>query len=280
LIVRLVQVDEALISRAINLKVIGRHGVGLDNVDLRAASARGIAVVFTPRVNANAVAEHAVNLLLALARHTVRADQVARQNRFDLRGQLVGIELRLKVLGVVGMGAVGTRMAQICLRGFGMKVVAFDPCLTVRPLEPALRYVDSLVALLQQANVVSLHLPLTEETKHLINSRTLALMKPSALLINTARGSIVDTRALASALEAHQISGAALDVYEDEPLPADHPILSAPRTVLTPHIASSTQDSMDEMARQVATQVLQVLRGERPASLANPEALGGKLKHS
>jgi D-3-phosphoglycerate dehydrogenase len=277
LIVRLVPVDAALISRAPNLKVVGRHGVGLDSVDLAAASARGIAVVYTPRVNANSVAEHAVNLLLALARHTVRADATTRTNRFDLRGQLVGMELRHKVLGIVGMGAVGTRLAEICSRGFGMKVVAFDPCLTARPLEPAVTYVNTLEDLLRQADVVSLHLPLTEETRHLINARTLGLMKPSALLINTARGSVVDTQALAAALEANQIQGAALDVFEDEPLPAGHPILSAPRTVLTPHIASSTRDAMDAMAYEVALQVLQVLRGERPASLANAEAVSGRL---
>jgi D-3-phosphoglycerate dehydrogenase len=248
LIVRLFNVSGEVISQARNLKVVGRHGTGLDNVDLPAASARGIQVVYTPRVNANAVAEHAVNLMLAVARHTVQADPMTRQNRFDLRGQLIGIELRRRVLGIVGMGAVGSRVAEICSRGFEMRVVAFDPAAVVRPLQSEVAYVDSLGELLKQADIVSLHLPLNPATRHLINSHTLGQMKPSAVLINTARGGIVDTLALAAALEASQIGAAGLDVFEDEPLPAGHPILAAPRTVLAPHIASSTTDSMDEMA--------------------------------
>jgi D-3-phosphoglycerate dehydrogenase len=279
LIVRLFNVSGEVISKAKNLKVVGRHGSGLDNVDIPAATARGVQVVYTPRVNANAVAEHAVNLMLAVARHTAKADPMARQNRFDLRGQLIGIELRNRVLGVVGMGAVGSRVAEICVRGFEMKVVAFDPAVVERPMQSEVTYVESLADLLRQADIVTLHLPLTSETRHLINSQTLDQMKPSAVLINTARGGIVDTLALAAALEAKRIRGAGLDVFEDEPLPADHPILWVPRTVLAPHIASSTVDSMDEMARLVARQVLQVFAGERPEFLVNPEAIEGRAKH-
>lgn len=279
MIVRLFNVSGEVISKARNLKVIGRHGVGVDNVDMPAASARGIPVVYTPRVNANAVAEHAVNLMLALARHTVKADPMTRQNRFDLRGQLIGIELRRRTLGIVGMGAVGARVAEICSRGFEMRVVAFDPAAAVRPLQSEVRYVGSLGELLKQADVVSLHLPLNPETKHLINSQTLGQMKPSAVLINTARGAIVDTIALAAVLEDNRIGGAGLDVFEDEPLPTGHPILIAPRTVLAPHIASSTVDSMDEMARLVARQVLEILRGERAEFLANPEVISAVAKH-
>lgn len=271
LIVRLVAVNEALLRSAPNLKVIGRHGTGLDNVDLHGATSRGIPVVFTPSANANAVAEHTVHLMLALARHALAADKAVREGHFDRRDSLVGFELRRKTLGIVGLGAIGSRVARICLSGFEMRILAFDPYLTASPSQESVTVVRSLRELLEQADIVTLHIPLTAGASHMINAETLSYMKRSALLINTARGGIVDTLALAEALCRGQILGAGIDVFEEEPLPLDHPLLSAPHTLFSAHIASSTREAMEEMSERVARQVLQVLAGERPEFVANPE---------
>jgi D-3-phosphoglycerate dehydrogenase len=272
IIVRLSKVTAAMLSAAPNLQVIGRHGVGIDNIDLKAATERRIPVVFTPSAltMANAVAEHTVQLMLALARHAVAADQIVRAGRWGERSSLLGVEFYQKTLGVIGLGAIGKRVAEICQKGLGMKVVAFDPYLKQTPPQLEITLVDSLRELLQQADVVTLHLPSTAETSHLIDAEALAGMKPTALLINTARGAILDTTALAQALHSGQLLGAALDVFEEEPPPANHPLLTAPRTLFSPHVASMTSGSMARMAELVARQVVQVLTGERPAHVANP----------
>jgi D-3-phosphoglycerate dehydrogenase len=274
LIVRLVPVTASLIGKAEKLRVVGRHGAGLDTVDLHAATKRRIPVVYTPLVNANAVAEHAIHLVLSLARHTLAGDQAVRKLRFDQRDSLVGFELRHKTLGVVGIGGIGLRVAEIAYKGFDMRIVAYDPFAeTLPPTHNFVERAGSLRELLQQADVITLHSPLTPETHHIINSESLKWMKRSALLINTSRGAVVDTHVLANALNSGQLAGAALDVFENEPLPADHPIQSATNVLFSPHIAGSTVEAREAMAELVARQVLQVLRGERPEFLANPEAL-------
>jgi len=274
IIVRLVPITASLLSKAVNLKVVGRHGAGLDTVDLEAATSRRIPVVYTPFANANAVAEHTLHLILSLARYTLAGDRAVRDSRFDLRDSLVGFELRCKTLGMVGIGSIGLRVAEICHNGFEMKIVAYDPF--VKSLAPPYGFVsraDSLRELLQQADVVTLHLPLTPETHHMINSDSIGWMKSSAWLINTARGSVVDTVALANALNGGQLAGAALDVFENEPLPADHPLQSAAHVLFSPHIGGSTLEAREAMGEIVARQVLQVLNGQRPEFVANPQAL-------
>lgn len=271
IIVRLTPVNEHLLRSSPKLRVIGRHGVGLDNVDLPAATSRGIPVVFTPCANTNAVAEHTVHLMLALARHALAADKAVREGHFNRRNSLIGFELRRKILGIVGLGAIGSRVARICLSGFDMKVLAFDPYLTTLPSQKFITLTPTLRELLEQADIVTLHLPLTAETSGMINAETLSYMKPSALLINTARGRIVDSIALAQALGRGQIGGAAIDVFEQVPLPPDHPLLSAPAALFSAHIGSSTHEALEEMSERVCRQVLQVLAGERPESVANPE---------
>ena len=278
-IVRLCRITAGVLSVAAKLKVIGRHGAGLDNVDLKAATERGIPVVFTPSAltMANAVAEHTVQMMLALARHTVMADKVVREGRFEQRSSLQGVELCQKTLGIIGLGAIGVRVAEICHKGFGMRILAYDPYVDGSPPQLDITLVHSLTELLEQADVVTLHLPSTAETSYMIDAGTLRCMKPSALLINTARGAVVDTVALAEALRRGELLGAALDVFEKEPLPLDHPLLSAPRTLFSPHIGSSTGAAMEKMAELVAHQVVQVLRGERPQFVANPEVFEGEL---
>jgi D-3-phosphoglycerate dehydrogenase / 2-oxoglutarate reductase len=224
----------------------------------------------------NAVAEHTVQLMLALARHAVAADRMVREGRFGERTSLLGVELYRKTLGVIGLGAIGKRVAEICRKGLGMRIVAYDPYLQESPPESETILVQSLRELLPQADVVTLHLPFTAETSRLLGAEELATLKPSALLINAARGKIIDTVALAQALHRGQLLGAALDVFEDEPLPLDHPLLTAPRTLFSPHIASLTGGSMDRIAELVARQVVQVLQGERPAYVANPAAFASR----
>ena len=278
-IVRLCRITAGVLSRAPKLKVIGRHGAGLDNVDLKAATERAIPVVFTPSAltMANAVAEHTVQMMLALARHTVAGDKAVREGRFGQRSSLQGVELYQKTLGIVGLGAIGVRVAEICQRGFGMQILVYDPYVEDQPSQAEVTLVRSLRELLERADVVTLHLPSTAETSYMIDAEALRLMKPSALLINTARGAVVDTAALAEALCRGQLLGAALDVFEKEPPPLDHPLLSAPRTLFSPHLGSSTGAAMERMAELVARQVVQVLRGERPQFVANPEVLESGL---
>lgn len=271
-IVRLFKITDAVLSAAPKLRVIGRHGAGLDNVELKAATERRIPVVFTPSAQtmANAVAEHTVQMMLALARHAVAADRLVRDGNFAQRSSLQGVELHGRTLGVIGLGAIGGRVAEICQNGFGMQVLAYDPYVDEQPSQPAFTLVKSLHELLEQSDVVTLHLPSTPETFHMINVETLGYMKHSALLINTARGAVLDTLALAEALNRGHLGGAALDVFEEEPPPLDHPLMSVPRTLFSPHIGSTTGAAMEKMAELVARQVIQVLNGERPAFVANP----------
>jgi D-3-phosphoglycerate dehydrogenase len=276
-IIRLTKFTASTLGAAPNLKVIGRHGVGVDNIDLKAATERRVPVVFTPSAltMVNAVAEQTVMLMMAMARHAVAADQIVREGRWAQRGSLLGIEFHEKTLGVIGLGAIGSRVAAICHSGLAMKIVGFDPYVKEAPPSLVIALMDSLLEVLQQADVVTLHLPSTPETAHLIGAKELAAMKPTALLINAARGSIVDSVALAQALHRGHLFGAALDVFEEEPPGLDHPLLTAPRTLFSPHVASMTGGSMARMAELVARQVVQVLSGERPQHVANPEVYEG-----
>ena len=274
IIVRLVPVTASMIERGVNLKVIGRHGAGLDTVDLQAATSRNIPVVYTPFANANAVAEHTLHLILSLARHTVAGDRAVKESRFELRDSLVGFELRNQILGVVGIGSIGLRVAEIAHKGFQMRILAYDPHAgTLSPSHSFVKRTDSLRDLLQHADIVTLHSPLSLETRHIINSESLGWMKRSALLVNTSRGAVIDTEALARALQAGRIAAAALDVFENEPLPSNHPLQFTDRVLFSPHIGGSTREARAAMAELVACQVVQVLKGERPKFLANPEAL-------
>jgi D-3-phosphoglycerate dehydrogenase len=271
LIVRLVPVTASLMEKAAKLKVIGRHGAGVDTIDLPAATQKGIRVVYTPCANANAVAEHTLNLVLSLARHTVAGDHAVRQSGFTLRDTLIGLELRNKTLGIVGLGAIGLRVADIGHHGFGMKVVGYDPYAKLPSSHSFVQSTESLRQLLETSDVVSLHAPLTPGTQHMINAESLHWMKRSALLVNTSRGAVIDTVALAEALGSGELGGAALDVFEKEPLAAEHPLQSAQRVLFSPHLAGSTREAREAMAQLVARQVVQVLKGEPPEHLANPQ---------
>lgn len=259
-----VRVDAPLIEAGSRLVVIGRAGVGVDNVDLDAATRAGVTVVNAPTGNTIAAAEHTLALLLGLARRVAAADASVRRGEWQ-RAPFEGIEVRGKTLGLIGLGKIGLAIADRA-RGLEMTVVGHDPYVTAE--QASLHGVElvDLDTLLARSDVVSVHVPLTHATKHLIGRATIAKMKPGAFVLNTARGGIVDEAALADALLSGQVGGAAIDVFEMEP-PKDSPLLAAPNTILTPHLGASTAEAQVAVAVEVAHGVLDVLDG-RPARSA------------
>jgi D-3-phosphoglycerate dehydrogenase len=259
-----VKVDADLIVAGSRLVVVGRAGVGVDNVDIDAATRAGITVVNAPTGNTIAAAEHTLALLFALARRIPAADASVRSGEWK-RSLFTGHELRGRTLGIVGFGKIGQAIADRA-RALEMSVVAVDPYVT--PEQAALHGVElvDFDALLARSDVVTVHVPLTRATRGLIGIDALAKMKPGALLLNVARGGIVDEAAVAQALRGGQLAGAGIDVFEREP-PVDSPLLDAPGTVLTPHLGASTEEAQVLVAEEVADQVLAVLAG-RPARYA------------
>ena len=272
-ITRLFRVSADDIESCRNLKVIARHGVGVDMVDCRAATARGIPVLYTPGANSRSVAEYAIALVMALARQIGPAWQAVLSGRFDQRTSFEGIELAGKTLGLIGLGQVGGRVAEIAAQGLKMDVRGYDPILEKDGYEGSASIEDSLEAVLRRADFLSLHVPLSPQTKHMLTEQHLRQLKPGCRIVNTSRGGVIDEAALVRALESGEVAGAALDVFETEPLPADHPLCRAPNTLLTPHIAGATREALDNMARDAAHGVLDVLNGRRPRHAVNPEVL-------
>ena len=254
------------IDAAPRLLLIVVHGVGHDPVDVPHALARGIVVCNTPVANTISVAEHAIALLLALARQTGPADRAVRDSAFERRYTLRLTELRGLTLGIVGCGQIGLATARIARLGFGMRILGYSP--SVAPLRLRQRRIEpceSLGALLERADAVSLHVPLRPDTRGMIGPAELGRMKPCAFLINTARGPLVDQEALVSALRAGRPGGAGLDVFEREPVPPDHPLLELPNVVLSPHVAGASEAAMVRTADAVATAVLRMAAGRLPA---------------
>jgi len=259
-----VQVDAGLIAAATRLVVVGRAGVGVDNVDLDAATRAGITVVNAPTGNTVAAAEHTLALLFGLARRIAAADASVRRGEWK-RSQFTGVELRGKTLGIVGLGKIGQAIADRA-RALEMTVIGSDPYITAE--QAALHGVEltEFDALIARADVVTVHVPLTRATRGFIGVEVLARMRPGALLLNVARGGVVDETAVAEALRSGRLGGAAIDVFETEP-PAGSPLIDAPNTVLTPHLGASTEEAQVLVAEEVADQVLDVLAG-RPARYA------------
>jgi len=251
------QVDAELIEASDSLEVIGRAGVGIDNIDIDAATRRGIAVLNAPAANTYSTAELAIGLMLAVARKLPSADLSVRRGEW-LRKSMRGTQLFGKTLGVVGVGRIG---AEVVRRGraFGMRTLAYDPYVSAdRANELGLALVP-LEKLLETADVVTLHVPLTAENRGLIGAEEIGRMKEGAILINAARGGLVDEAALARALETGRLGGAGLDVYEREPLPGDSPLRGAPNTVFTPHLGAATAEAQAEVSRQIAVAVRDAL---------------------
>ncbi len=262
-IVRTFTISSEDISRAVRLKAIVNHGVGVDNIDLKAAKEHGIPVAYTPTGNTNAVAEHVIALLMSLSRRVIPARQALIDGRFTDRNDYRGIEVAGKTLGIIGLGRIGNQVAKKAI-GMDMNVVAFDAFVPLEDFPGYVTGLDSFEEVLASADCITLHVPLTPETHHMINVNTLKLMKPEARIINTSRGPVIDQEALYQALRNGTIAGAALDVFEEEPLPANHVLNVLPNTILTPHIAGLTETAMERISMQAAQAVLDILQGRTP----------------
>ena len=267
------QITRESLSRANGLKVIGRAGVGVDTIDVDAATERGIAVLTAPAGNTISAAELTLALTLALARRVSAADRSMKAGQWD-RKSFSGTELYGKTLGLIGAGRIGGEVAKRA-RAFGMQVVAFDPFLIAdRALALGIERAE-LDEVLRRADVVSLHVPLTDATAGLLGERELGLMKPTAVIVNAARGGVVREDALVRALKEKRLGGAALDVYEQEPLPADHPLRSLDNVVLTPHLGASTAEAQQNVAIEIAEAVRAALVDGDLSRAVNAPGLGG-----
>lgn len=261
------EVNAEVIQAAERLKVISRYGTGTDRVDIREATRKGIVVTNTPGANAVAVAELTLGLMLALARNLCQANQATHRGEWP---RYSGLSFREKTVGLVGLGFIGREVSRR-LQAFGCRLVATDPVVepaTARDLGVELVSFDEL---LSRSHFISLHVPATEETIGMINRQTLGRMKPGAFLINTARGELVDETALMEALSSGHLAGAALDVFSKEPPASDSALLQCPQVVLTPHMASRTDDAMNQMGRVAMQDCLSALCGQRPQYVVNPE---------
>jgi D-3-phosphoglycerate dehydrogenase len=255
IIIGIEPLDRSVLAQAPDLCVISKYGVGMDNIDVEATCSRDILLGWTPGANSNAVAELTLGLMFALARRIPQADQALHAGRFE---RVRGLELQGKVLGVIGLGRIGRLVAKaaVCL---GLQVLAYDPYLIESPI-PEATLVD-LPRLYQEADVVSLHLPLNEQTRNMIDAKALRSMKPGALLINTARGGIVDEQALYDAIQSGRLGGAAIDCFSQEPA-SESPLLELEQVIGTPHIASHTQEASEAMGRMAAENVIAGLQGK------------------
>jgi D-3-phosphoglycerate dehydrogenase len=267
------RVTRELIEQAPELTVIARAGIGVDNIDVQAATERGVAVFNAPDGNTVSAAEHTIALMLALSRRVPWAAESMRVGEWD-RKRFQGHELYGKTLGIVGLGRIGQRVMQLA-RAFDMTVVGYDPYLAEHQARALRVELDALDDLLRRADIVTLHVPLTDQTRWLINRERLRLMKPAAVLINTARGGLVDEAALAEALESGGIAGAALDVFDREPLAQDSPLRRAGPLVMTPHLAASTSEAQQRVSLMICEAVRRVLLGGDLNGAVNASALSG-----
>jgi D-3-phosphoglycerate dehydrogenase len=265
-----VRYDAELMDRAPGLRVIARTGIGLDNIAVEEATVRGIAICNVPDGPTTSTAEHTIALMLAVAKQLAPAGRALRDGRGDFFNDYKGVELSGLVLGLVGFGQIGTRVGAIA-KALDMRVVAFDPF--VDPAVTLALGVDrapDLETLLATADIVSLHAPLTDATDRMIDETRLAQMKPGSILVNAARGGLMDERAVLEALERGHLRGVGLDVFEHEPPDPKNELLWREDVVATPHIAGATEASKDRLWRGAIAQALQTLRGERPPHLVNP----------
>lgn len=260
------------------LKMVVRHGIGYNTLDVPTATQYGVLCCNTPDAPTESTAEQAVGLLLAVAKVIVKSDAMLRANLPWTLDDLRGVEVRERVLGVVGYGRIGRRVAEICAHGLKMRTLVFDPFLGPGAAFPeGMQGVDSLDALLPQVDFLTLHTPLMAETHHLIGERQLRMLKPGSFLINVSRGPVLDEAALIRALQDGHLAGAGLDVFDPEPPHPDNPLLKMSNVVVTPHVASNTDMGYWRMSMSCVDQVLQVLAGERPSFVIDPTAWPGRM---
>lgn len=282
LVVRNTKITRQILEAAPRLRAIGRHGVGYDTIDVAAATEMNIPVVYTPAANTESVAEIALGFIICLGRKLVKAHAAMRSGQlisdsFTLsvmsqkRG-LANADLRGKVLGVIGVGRIGSLLSRKAIAAFQMRVLGYDPYVDASTLAGyGVQKVEKLEDMLPQCDFVTLHCPGGAETRHMINERTLSVMKPEAYLLNTARGTVIEEAALIRALQEGRVAGAALDVFDPEPPQPDNPLLHMENVIVTPHYCAMTEESLYNMATMVAQGVLDALKGKRPEYLVNPE---------
>lgn len=265
------RVTRETLERSGRLKVIGRAGVGLDNVDIPAATERGIIVMNTPDGNTMSTAEHTVSMILAIARRIPQADAGMKAGQWPKKS-ITGVELYGKTLGVVGLGKIGGAVASR-LKAFGMDILAFDPFVNESAAEKMGIELADVDEICRRADIITVHTPLNKNTKGIVGAAQIASMKPTTLVVNCARGGIIDEAALLAALQAKKIGGAALDVFETEPLPDDHPFRKLDNVVLTPHLAATTTEAQDKVTKDVAEQIVSALTGGMIRNAVNAPSL-------
>ncbi len=269
-----VSINATVLEKAIGLEGVIAYGAGYDHIDVEVAAKRGVIVCNCQGENAQAVAEMTFGLLLCLSRKIHLSDRYIREDHWKrtesaaLPEWVMGRELQGKTIGIIGLGQIGSRVARIA-RGFEMKILAYDPY--ARAQGSILVENTGLEGLLSRADIVTLHVPLTPATEKMINGRTLAAMKPNALLVNTSRGKVIDESALLEALQEKRIGGAALDVFANEPISGNHPFAKLENVVLSPHIGAMTHEAAERLSDAVARQVRDILEGRRPRCLINPK---------
>ena len=261
-----------VIKAAPNLKVISRYGVGMDRVDLAAATSQGIVVTNTPGSNSTSVAELTIALILVLLRKICQLNELTKSGQWT---QLNTLSLKNKQVGLIGFGAIGKETAKR-LKSFGCRISVYDPYVPESVLQDCMVQSNDLESLLSEADVVSLHLPANKETEKFVNKSFLSKMKIGAFLINTARGELLDNDAVLSALESGQLGGLAIDAYDQEPPNTKDPVFAFKQVIATPHCGSHTDDAMNSMGRMALNQCLSVLRGEHPEHIVNPQVLSNK----
>jgi D-3-phosphoglycerate dehydrogenase len=263
----------AVIAAGKKLRVVARHGVGLDYIPVQTCTDLGLPVIFTPNANTESVAEHVIGSMIGLAHYFGPADRAVRSHAWNKRDGMVGLDLFRRSIGIIGMGRIGARVAAICRAAFDMRVLAYDPHLGEDVIRERGGEPMTLKEVLAQAEFLTLHLPLNDTTRHIIDAEALRSVRPGVYLINAARGGLVDTQVLAAAIRDGRVRGAALDVLEDEPPNPDNPLLALDNVIFTPHSAALTQEAMLRMGMDSSEDVLRVLRGEPPLNCANREDL-------
>ena len=264
-----------VIEAATNLRVIGRAGVGVDNVDVDAATKRGVIVMNTPGGNTISTAEHAFSLMVSTARNIPQANASVQGGKWD-RKTFVGVELYNKTLAILGMGRIGTEIARRAI-AFGMRVLAYDPYLSAsRARSLQVELIESLDEIIPQADFITMHMPLTAETKYMLNAERLAKAKKGVRIVNCARGGLIDETALVEALKTKQVASAALDVFEVEPLPADSPLRGLPNLILTPHLGASTAEAQEGVGIEVAEQIRAALLSGEIRNAVNMPSIDAK----
>ena len=270
-ILRIGKIDRKAIEACDRLKVIARPGVGVDNVDVQAATERGIPVVICPATNSRAVAEHTVAMMFAIAKNLVESDVETRKGNFGIRNKYAAVELFGRRVSIIGFGGIGKLVAELCT-DLGMQVSAYDPFVSREEVQAkGYSYASSLEEALAAGDFVSLHMPSLPETKNLMNASRFALMKPGSYLINCARGDIVDETALQAALTSGPLAGAAIDVLAEEPMKPDHPLMAMKNLIISPHMAAQTQESTTAVVKLVVEGTLAVLDGRKWPKVCNPE---------